>query len=138
MTNHAITPPAIQAMIEALCKALPDLQAIYLFGSQANGDAGPDSDIDLAILTEAPRDSVKLWELASDLALISGKHVDLLDLRATNTVMQYQVITTGERIWTTGSSAALYESFILSEKTRLDEARAGLLQDIAARGTVHG
>lgn len=92
----------------------------------------------LAILTEAPRDSVTLWGLAADLALLCGLHVDLLDLRAASTVMQYQVITTGERIWASDSSAALYESFILSEKTSLDEARAGLLQDIASRGTVHG
>jgi uncharacterized protein len=138
MTSHATTPAAAQGLIDALRTALPDLQAIYLFGSQASGDAGPESDVDLAVLTEAPRDSVTLWELAADLALLCGLHVDLLDLRAANTVMQYQVITTGERIWVSDSAAALYESFILSEKTTLDEARAGLLQDIASRGTVHG
>lgn len=138
MTVAAETTAEMQDIVTALRTALPDLQAIYLFGSQASGHAGPDSDIDLAILTEVPRDSVALWELAGDLALVCGLHVDLLDLRAANTVMQYQVITGGERIWASGSSAALYESFILSEKTRLDEARAGVLQDITTRGTVHG
>ena len=138
MTSYAITPAAAENLVDALHTALPDLQAVYLFGSQASGDAGPERDIDLAVLTDAPRDSVTLWELAGDLALLCGLHVDLLDLRAANTVMQYQVITSGKRIWTRGSSAALYESFILSEKTRLDEARDGLLEDIAARGTVYG
>lgn len=45
MTNHTVTPAAVQAMIEALRKALPDLQAIYLFGSQASGDAGADMEL---------------------------------------------------------------------------------------------
>lgn len=138
MTAAVETMTGMQDIVTALRNALPDLQAIYLFGSQASGHAGPDSDIDLAILTEVPRDSVALWELAGDLALVCGLHVDLLDLRAASTVMQYQVITGGERIWAAGSSAALYESFILSEKTSLDEARAGVLQDITTRGTVHG
>lgn len=138
MTVAAETIAGMQDVVTALHTALPDLQAIYLFGSQASGDAGPDSDIDLAVLTGAPRDSVTLWELSADLALLCGLHVDLLDLRSASTVMQYQVITTGERIWASDSSAALYESFILSEKTSLDEARAGLLQDIASRGRVHG
>ena len=44
--------------------------------------------------------------------------------------MQYRIITTGQRLWARDSQAALYESFILSQKTALDEARAGLLQDI--------
>ena len=104
----------------------------------AGGDAGSDSDIDLAVLTEAPPDGVTLWELAGSLALLCDLHVDLLDLRAASTVMQHQVITTGKRIWASGSSAALYECFSLGEKTRLEEARAGLLQDITSRGTVHG
>jgi len=138
MTAAVETITGMQDIVTALRTALPDLQAVYLFGSQASGDAGSDSDIDLAVLTEAPRDSVTLWELAGSLALLCDLHVDLLDLRAASTVMQYQVITTGKRIWASGSSAALYECFILSEKTRLDEARAGLLQDITSRGTVHG
>lgn len=68
--------------------------------------------------------------LSSELAATARCHVDLLDLRASSTVMQYRIITTGQRLWARDSQAALYESFILSQKTALDEARAGLLQDI--------
>jgi uncharacterized protein len=52
-------------------------------------------------------------------------------------VMQYQVITTGRKLWSTGSQAGLYECFILSEKTDLDAARAGLLADIKADGRIY-
>lgn len=64
--------------------------------------------------------------------------MDLLDLRAASTVMQYQVVTQGERWWALDAQAAVFESAILSEKTALDTARAGLLADIRKRGTVYG
>ena len=61
-----------------------------------------------------------------------------LDLRAASTVMQYCVITTGERWWVADVRAAPYEAAILSEKTELDSARAGLLADLRQRGSVQG
>ncbi|QXW20330.1 nucleotidyltransferase domain-containing protein (plasmid) [Comamonas aquatica] len=126
------------AMLLQLQKAIPSLSALYVFGSQASGLAGPDSDLDLAVLADGPLDTEGLWDLSSQLASIANCHVDLLDLRAASTVMQYRIITTGTRLWNKGSQAALYECFILSAKTALDEARAGLLQDIQRSGTVYG
>jgi predicted nucleotidyltransferase len=126
------------ALLNHLRNSLPDPSAIYLFGSHAQGTAGPDSDLDLAVLTDKPMDPVVLWKLASEVADQAGCSVDLVDLRSASTVMQYQIITTGQRLWARDSQAALYESFILSEKTALDTARAGLLQDIAKEGRVHG
>ena len=52
--------------------------------------------------------------------------------------MQYQIITTGQRWWALDAQAALFEAAVLSEKTALDAARAGLLADIQQRGTVYG
>lgn len=110
---------------------------MYVFGSQATGYAGLESDLDLAVLADEPLGAEKLWDVSSQLAEMVRCHVDLLDLRAASTVMQYRIITTGKQLWAKGSQAALYECFILSAKTALDEARAGLLQDIQARGTVY-
>lgn len=120
-----------------LKKAIPSLSALYVFGSQATGHAGPDSDLDLAVLADEPLGAEKLWDVSSQLADIARCHVDLLDLRAASTVMQYRIITTGKQLLAKGSQAALYECFILSAKTALDEARAGLLQDIQTTGTVY-
>ena len=102
------------------------------------GTAGPDSDLDLAVLVEGYADPLLLWQLSSELADIAGCTVDLLDLRAASTVMQYQIITTGQRWWARDAQAALFESAILSEKTALDTARAALLADIQERGSVYG
>lgn len=126
------------AMLLHLQGAIPSLSAMYVFGSQATGHAGPDSDLDLAVLADEPLGAEKLWDVSSQLADIARCHVDLLDLRAASTVMQYRIITTGQQLWAKDSQAALYESFILSQKTALDEARAGLLQDIQRTGTVYG
>ncbi|MDP2225466.1 MAG: nucleotidyltransferase domain-containing protein [Nitrosomonas sp.] len=97
-----------------------------------------DSDLDLAVLVAGYAEPLVLWALAGDLADVTGCPVDLLDLRAASTVMQYQVITTGQRWWALDVQAALFEAAILSEKTELDTARAGLLSDIQKRGKVYG
>ena len=125
-------------LVATLRDRLPALLAIYLFGSRANGHAGPDSDLDLAVLVAGKLDPVATWELAQLLANQANCDVDLVDLRGASTVMQYQVIMTGTRLWQKDGQAALYECFILSDKTELDEARAGVLGDIQREGKVYG
>jgi len=118
--------------------AFPSLIAVYGFGSHFAGQASSTSDIDLAILIEGKVTAEALWEQRSRLEALTGSPVDLVDLRAASTVMQYQIISTGQRLWQRDSQADIYESFILSEKTSLDAARAALLQDIGKTGRVCG
>ena len=127
------------AAIEALLRArLPNLQAIYAFGSRVEGTAGPDSDLDLAVLVSGYADPMALWNLAGELADLAGCAVDLLDFRAASTVMKYRILTTGQRWWAINSTIDAYEAGILSDKTELDTARAQLLADIQREGRVHG
>ena len=127
-----------EALVAHLRSRLPNLLAVYLFGSRADGTAGRESDLDIAILNDGPLDPVALWELTSDLAEMAHCPVDLVDLRAASTVLQYQVITKGIRLWHCDVQAGIYEAFILSEKTALDEWRAGLIDDIVKDGRVYG
>ena len=126
------------AIVQTLQVRVPNLLAIYAFGSRVQGNAGRDSDLDLAVLVAGYAAPLALWELAGDLADLAGCPVDLLDLRAASTVMQYQVITTGQRWWAKDVQAALFEAAMLSEKTALDTARAGRLADIQKEGKVYG
>ncbi|HEY6527754.1 MAG TPA: nucleotidyltransferase domain-containing protein [Cellvibrionaceae bacterium] len=65
--------------------------AIYAFGSRIQGNSTPDSDLDLAVLVAGYAKPEQLWHLAQDLADLTGYPVDLLDLRAASTVMQFQI-----------------------------------------------
>ena len=127
-----------QSILDMLRVRVPDLLAIYAFGSRIQGTAQTRSDLDLAVLVAGYAEPLVLWELSGDLADLAGCEVDLLDLRAASTVMQHQILTTGERWWSEGVQAALFEAAIMSEKTELDTARAGLLGDIRKRGSVYG
>jgi len=125
--------PIEQAILARFDKAL----AIYAFGSQVQGNSGSDSDLDLAVLVAGYASPLGLWELSGALADVAGCPVDLIDLRAASTVMQFQIITKGKRLWSTSVDAGLFESFVLSEMTALNTARAGLLQDIQRDGRIH-
>lgn len=134
--ENAIAPDG--PVVATLLAAFPKTLAIYAFGSRVSGSVSADSDLDLALLVAGYAEPLRLWELAGQLASTLGCAVDLLDLRAASTVMQYQVLNQGRRLWGTGLSPGLFECFVLSEKTALDAARAGLLADIAKEGRVYG
>ena len=134
--SHALS--AQGQVLPVLQQRFPEALAFYVFGSQASGQADARSDVDLAVLLPGYAEANTLWDTAMELAALLNRHVDLLDLRAASTVMQHQVLTTGQRLWGDALAAGLFECFALTEKLHLDEARAGLLRDIAERGSIHG
>ena len=138
MISVTISEPLAQAAISSIRTAFPNTLAIYLFGSRANGTANSDSDLDLAVLVAGYAEPLQLWDISNDLAEIAGCDVDLLDMRAASTVMQYQILQTGRCLWANKLEADLFGCFVLSEKLYFDQARAGLLDDIQKRGTVYG
>lgn len=134
----AADPLPRDALLGRLRVRLPELLAVYAFGSRIEGSAHADSDLDLAVLVEGRADPMSLFELAGDLAELTRCPVDLLDFGTASTVMQHRILVTGERWWARDAQAGIYEAFVLSEKLALDAARAGLLDDIRQRGTIHG
>lgn len=128
----------IQKALQHVQDRLPGILAVYVFGSHASGDSNNDSDLDIAVLLPGTADPLLIWRLSGELADIVGVPVDLVDLRAASTVMQYQIVTKGQRQWGQTPDAGLFEVFVLSEKTALDTARAGLLKDIQKEGFIHG
>lgn len=128
-----------QVVVNIISTEVSNLLALYAFGSRIQGTANAQSDLDLAVLVEGYADPMHLFELSNQLADQLGYEVDLLDMRAASTIMQYQILTTGERWWVKDPlPVGLFETMVLSEKTNLDEVRAGLLADIQARGRVYG
>lgn len=130
-----------ESLITLLQQRLPGLLAVYAFGSRIENQglsARSDSDLDLAVLLEGYGDPLTLFNLSGSLADIAGCPVDLLDIRAASTVMQYQILTLGTAWWRKDVRAGLFEAAMLSEKMALNEARAGLIRDVTQRGSVYG
>ena len=125
-------------VVSPIRSAFPQSLAIYAFGSRINGTAHANSDLDLAVLVAGYADPLQLWDLGNLLADQVGCSVDLLDMRAASTVMQYQILQTGSRLWAQEPDAGLFECFVLSEKTALNSARADLLADIQTQGRIYG
>ena len=136
--NNVIPILNRDAIVQTLQARVPDLLAIYAFGSRVHGTDDRESDLDLAVLVAGYAETLTLWKLSSELAELSGCPVDLLDMRAASTVMQHQIITGGERWWAKDTQASLFESAMLSEKTELDTSRAALLDDIQREGKIYG
>jgi uncharacterized protein len=126
-------------IVRVLRGAVPGLRLALLFGSHARGDATAASDIDVAVLaSEVPLPS--LWLAArQDLELVTGSDVHLIDLRAASTVFRHEIVQGGEVLYSAGGAEVEgFLDFTLRDYVRLNEERAGILQDIRERGRVHG
>lgn len=125
-------------LIAYVRQAVPGLIALYCFGSQANRTAGPQSDVDLAVLVRDPIPTPQRFELAQALAAQLHRNVDLIDLRSTSTVMRMQVISTGKCLFSASDRLREeFEDLVYSTYARLNEERRAILDDIRARGSVY-
>jgi uncharacterized protein len=119
---------AIVPMLEVFRPA-----AIYLFGSMVHGGTHPQSDIDLAFLPLHACDPVQVFEMASRLADLLGREVDLIDLRAASTVMAKEVLRTGKLLAQSDPSRRKdFEMRTLADYARLNEERQPVLLKLAA------
>ena len=126
-------------IVRVLRVAVPGLQLVLLFGSHARGDATAASDVDVALLaSEVPVPSL-LRAVRQDLELATGSDVHLVDLRAASTVFRHVIVHGGEALYSVGGAEVEgFLDFALRDYVRLNEERAGILQDIRERGRVHG
>lgn len=58
-----------------------DIRIAILFGSAASGRLRFDSDVDVAVQCDTPLTAARKMELVGEIALISGRPVDLIDLK---------------------------------------------------------
>lgn len=117
------------AIVQRVRQALPDVQAIYLFGSQASGRAREQSDIDIAVLPADKLDAIARWELAELLARQLGRDIDLVDLLAASTVMRMEIIRNGKLLFETHQAAQRFEMTTLSMYQHLQRERLAIIDD---------
>ena len=128
----------LESAVSFLKETVPGLLVVYRFGSEAQGTARPGSDIDLAVLALNRLAPNMLVELQQGLATTLHRDVDLIDLRAVSTVMQMQVLSTGECVFSGDDGAReLFEMVVYASYARLNEERSGILDDVRTRGSVY-
>lgn len=127
------------AVVSEVRSTVPDVIAIYLFGSMARGDVHRESDVDLAILSGAKIPTAALFDLTARLETLLHRSVDLVDLRAASAVLRVQVLGDAELLDDADSiRRAEFECFALADYARLNEERAGILADVYETRRVHG
>lgn len=119
----------------------PDAEAIYLFGSYLTPDQRQDSDADIAVLLphEEARQvkSLAMSGCREALETVLHRTVDLVNIRTVNTVFQHEIIQQGRIIYQKKESVVDgFEMRVLSAYQKLNEERAGILEDILASGRV--
>jgi predicted nucleotidyltransferase len=129
----------IADIVARLRAIMPDVIAVYRFGTWGTKAERNDSDLDLAVLAPKRLPAAQTWEIAQQLATFAGVNVDLVDLHAASTVMAAQIISKSERLYCSDEKRCVeYEDRTYSSYARLNEERREILQDIRKRGNVYG
>jgi predicted nucleotidyltransferase len=130
---------AYEAIVDAIRSAVPAVQAIYVFGSHARGDSGPESDLDVALLAPTRLDPLARWELQERLAGLAHCSLDLVDLLAASAVMRVAVLADAVLLFDGAPyERALFEATALSGYARLQDERRAILEQIEREGRVYG
>jgi uncharacterized protein len=128
-----------KSIISHLHKSISNLQAVYLYGSFLSAGFSDKSDLDVAMKAENRLDNKIRWRIQEDLAGICGRDVDLLDMSQASLVMQFEVISTGERIYSVAENTiAHYETLVYSRYLDFNQVRKPIIDDIIERGSVYG
>ena len=127
-----------QIIINMLKKEIPKLQALYIFGSYADGTARITSDIDIAYLTTEALTSTQRWNISQKLAILLSCDVDLVELTTTNTIFRYQILSNGTRIYGEGYDIESFETLAYSFYLRFQEERKPIVDAIMKNKSVFG
>lgn len=112
-----------ERIVALLRGRLPDLQAVWLFGSRARGDAVADSDLDLGLMGACVLDPLALLDLSAEIARLVCHDVDLVDLRLASDLLVVEVMREGRLLWAVDVAEA--ESFLLHAWSDLLDFREG-------------
>ncbi len=120
-----------------LLKHFPGAQAAWLFGSFGTEYERPDSDVDIGLLLPEKAGTDDIFSCRFALEEILSRPVDLVDLRGTNTVFQFEVARTGRPLFIADRTAAnTYEMLVISFYQKLQQERAGILEAVKESGRI--
>lgn len=85
----------------------PRLRLAILFGSMASGRGGANSDVDIAVLADAPLDASAKVALIEDISLVTGRPVDIVDLARVGEPLLGQILRGRRLLGSNADYAAL-------------------------------
>jgi len=117
-----------EALVEVVRRRVPDIDAIYLFGSVARRRTRPGSDVDVALLLPPGR-KLSPDELLATMSELEGLTHRAVDLSVLNTQTQLvhakEVVTTGVCLFARSQERIrVFEMQVLSQYARFLEDRA--------------
>jgi len=83
-----------------------DIRLSVVFSSVAGGSQTPESDLDIAVLSDGPLTSRRRQALIESLARVCQRPVDLIDLSTAGEPLLGQILQQGQRLTGTDSSWA--------------------------------
>jgi len=83
----------------AWAQAQPEIIALYLYGSQAQGRASALSDVDVAIMARGDLSRSQLWRLDDRCSARWPEKVDIRVLNLGPLPFRYEVTAQGRRLW---------------------------------------
>lgn len=95
---------AVSEQIKAFLANQPDIRLGIIFGSVANGGARLYSDLDIALLADAVLDSARRSQLIAAMARLSGRPVDLIDLKTAGIPVSRSAVLGGTVIYSRNST----------------------------------
>lgn len=88
----------IETSLASLFAAHPEVRLGFIFGSIARGTAGKDSDIDVAVAGPRPLTQEEKQMLIREIAELSGRAVDVVDLQTAGAPIRRTVLRGGKLI----------------------------------------
>ncbi len=126
--NHSV------GIIQVLCTAYHDTQAIYLYGTWGTEYQRQDSDLDIAVLlpNATARDiDYSTWGHLSVEVASAAKvdRIDLVNLRTAPVILRKEIIAADRRIYCADENAAdEFEMLTISFYQKLNEERREIVQ----------
>ena len=90
--------PTEEERARTVLRMHPEIRLAILFGSVASGKATPASDLDVAVDAGQPLTVEQKIRLIEDLAVSSGRAIDLVDLATVGEPLLGQILAGGRRI----------------------------------------
>ena len=121
-----------QDLLDSIAQILADAEFSYVFGSVCTDAFGDSSDIDVAVQFSGPLSWEDRSKLIQRISEVSGRDVDLVDLRAADPIIKRQVLAHG-RLLAARSQGVLhrFQMNALSEYADLKIDRRAIEERIA-------